>query len=181
MKVGIIFSGNTPHISIGSLEGVLLLLWGRTIHVISKNPNDDTIGTWLNFFIEQEHIGWRFDYRSNRVFAQETEKTVMETLLNRANQAIAQMKAIDLSQEFDALNILEPFVFGGLFARMDERHNPIFESKDRNQALAKMREELRIHLAPNEIESDEHLKTFVLQLPVEPIWVDHTSSEEKKR
>ncbi len=179
MKVSITFSGGTPHISIGGLEGVLLVLWGRTIHVISKDPTDDTLSTWIDFFIEQEGNGWRFDYRSNRVFVQEGENSVMGNLLTKANQAITQKRVMDLSQEFNALNILEPFVFGGLFARMSERHNPIYESEDHNLALAKMREELRIRLTLNEIESDEHLRNFVLQLPVQPIWVDHTSGEEK--
>src|ERR1041384_4303851 len=179
MKVDITFSGDTPQISVGGLEGVLLILWGRTIHVISKDPTDDTLSTWLDFFIEPEGNSWRFNYRSNRVFAQELESRVMENLLTKANQAIAQKKVMDLSNEFNALNDLEPYTFGGLFARMDERHNPIFKSKDRNEALTKMREELKIRLALDEIESDEHLRNFVLQIPVKAIWVDHTSSEEK--
>ncbi|MFT3894059.1 MAG: hypothetical protein QM730_20710 [Anaerolineales bacterium] len=183
MKASITFSDDMPKISIGGLDGVLMHLWGRTEHIFSKDPTDDTIATWFNFFIEQKVDGWSFNYRSNRVFSQDDENRVLENLLAKANQAIAHREAIDLSQEFNALNSIEPYRFGGLFTRMDDRHNPIFENKgdynkDYDDARAKLREELKVHLTPSEIGLDEHLRNFILQIPLETIWVDHTSTGE---
>jgi hypothetical protein len=184
MKASITFTGNIPKISIGGVDGVLMHLWGRTEHVFSKDPTDDTIATWFNFFVEQEDDDWSFNYRSNRVFSQDDENRVLENLLAKANQALADKKTMDLSQEFNALNSIEPYTLGGLFTQMDSRHNPIFENKgdyneSYNDARAKVREELKVRLTSSEIESDEHLRNFVLQIPREIIWVDHTSTEEQ--
>ena len=113
------------------------------------------------------------------MYSQDYENKVLENLLTKANHAIERKETVDLPKEFNELNKLEPYTFSGLFTQMDKRHNPIFESKDINQALTEMREKLKSRLTLNEIESDEHLRNFVLQVPLETIWVDDTSIHEQ--
>jgi len=180
MKIGITFTDDKPVMSIGGLEGIIMILWGRTEHTVSKNPMDDTISTSFRFFIMQEGNEWRFDYQSNCKYTRDEDRRVIDDLLAKANQAIIEKNATNLSHEFNALNDIEPYGFGGLFRQMNERHAPKFESgsyaQSYNEAVVKMRQELRNHLQLEEIESDEHLKSFVFQIPLETIWVDETSS-----
>ena len=176
MKVAITFSDGIPSLSVWSLQGTIMLLWGRTEHIVSKDPMNDTISTWFNFFIERKAGGWRFDYRSNCKYSRDEDQRILLNLLNKANQAIMQNQATDLSQEFNALNMIEPYSIGGLFSRMDERYEPVIDNKDYNRVMAEMREKLKSNITVDEIESDEHLKSFVFQIPLETIWVDETSN-----
>ena len=180
MRVGISFAGTIPVLSIGDLEGTILVLWGRTQHIVSKDPMNDTLSTWFNFFIEQEGNSWNFGYKSNCEHTLEEDRRVIDNLLGKANRAIVEKKATDLSDEFNALNSIEPYSFGGLFSLMDERHEPAFGNKDPNQMLVEIREKLRNGLTVVEIESDEHLKSFVFQNPLETIWVADSSGAERK-
>ena len=176
MKIGIRFSHNIPLMSIGSLEGTIMNLWGKTEYWVSKDPMNDTLSTWFSFFIVQQDNQWRFDYRSNCKYSRDEDQQILGDLLGKANRAIMQMEVADLSQEFNALNAREPYIFGGLFSRMNEHYYPIFESKDQSLIFAEMREKLRSSLTSNEIESDEHLKSFVFQTPLETIFVNDSSS-----
>lgn len=182
MKVSITFTDGKPVMSIGGLEGMLMILWGRTEHIVSRNPMDDTLSTTFRFFIAQEGNGWRFDYKSNCKYTHDEDRKVIDDLLAKANGAIIKKRTTDLSREFNALNNLEPYDFGGLFSQMNERRSPKFENdsyaESYNEAIAKMREELESRLTRNVIESDEHLNSFVFQIPLETICVDDTTEKE---
>lgn len=180
MKINITFQDNKPKLSIYGLEGVLLQLWGRTEHIVSKDPMADTISTWFSFFIEQADNNWKFSYKSNCDYIQEERKRVLRNLLDKANQAIVQKQPVDLSQEFDSLDqIVEPYTFGGLFAQMNERHVPVSANADLNLDIAEMREILKRSMTADELETDEHLKSFVFQIASEIIWVDETLTNDK--
>jgi hypothetical protein len=172
MKIGIRFSDTIPVMSIGSLEGIIMNLWGRAEYIVNNDPMNDTLSTWFRFFIVQEENEWKFDYRSNCQYSDEEGQQIFDNLLGKANQAIVHKKETDLSHEFNALNIREPYSFGGLFSQMNEHYYPGFESKDQNGIFSEMREKLRSSLTLDEIESDEHLKSFVFQTPLETIFVD---------
>ena len=177
MKIGITFSGNVPKITIYGLSGILLSLSGRTEIIVSKDPTVDTLAVWFHFFIEKIDNDWHFDYRSNCKYTSKEKIDILQNILDKANQAIAQKKAVDLSQEFHALNIVEPYSFGGLYSQMNERYGPVFANEEPNQDIEDMRETLKRTMTPIEIESDEHIKSFVLQIPLEIIWVDESSGK----
>ncbi len=180
MKINIVFKGNEPKFSIYGLEGVLLLLWGRTEHIVSKDPLADTLSTWFHFFIVESENSWKFSYESNCDYTQEARKRVLRDLLDKANQAITWKQPVDLSPEFNALDqIVEPYIFGGLFAGMNERHAPISAHADLNVDIAEMREILKRTMTTEELAVDEHLKNFVSQTSAETIWVDETSTDDK--
>lgn len=126
MKVEIVFVKGEPKMSIYGLEGIVVHLSGRTEYIVSKNPMADTLATWFNFFIEKCDQGWIFGYKSNCKYTRDDAKRILSDLVDKANKAIKEKQAIDLSQEFDALDQnVEPYVFGGLFAQMNERYAPV--------------------------------------------------------
>ena len=177
MKIGIAFSGNVPKITIYGLSGILLSLLGRIETIVSKDPTVDTLAVWFHFFIEQRDKGWQFDYRSNCKYTSKEKIEILQNILDKANRAIAQKKAADLSQEFHALNSMEPYSFGGLYSQMNELYGPVFSNRDPNQDIEDMREILKSSMTLNEIESDEHMKNFVLQNSLKIIRVDESSGK----
>jgi hypothetical protein len=176
MKVNLIFRDGEPRLAIYGLEGVIVSLYGRTVHVISKDPWEDDLSTSTYFFVEQQNHLWRFGSQSNCRYSQAAHNFIFNALLDKANQALAQAQPTDLSQEFTALNQIEPFCFGGLFPRMNEQHYPIFEHAGTNLDFDEMREKLKQSMTPEEIEADEDLQNFVYQIPVETILVDETAA-----
>jgi hypothetical protein len=180
MKVEIAFVNGEPKMSIYGLEGVVMHLYGRTEYIVSKDPMTDTLSTWFHFFIEKSNQSWTFGYKSNCEYTRDDAKRILRDLVNKANKAIKEKQSIDLSQEFNALdNNVEPYIFGGLFAQMNERYVPVSLYGDLNQDIAKMRETLRKGMTAEQLEADEHLKNFVYQIPSEIIWVDDTKTSTK--
>ena len=164
--------------SIGDLQGTVMRLSGRTEHIVSKDPINDTLSTWFQFSIVQEDYGWKFDYKSNCQFTREEDKKMIDDLLTKAKRAIIEKKVVDLSQEFNALDNIEPYNFDGLFRRVSDSDEP--EYRAWNQQLEEMRERLRNSLSSDEIESDKHLKSYVFQTPLETIWIDDNSGTQRK-
>ena len=180
MKVSITFTDDKPVMSIGGLHGTLMMLSGRTEHIVSKDPMNDTLSTWIHFSIVQEDNGWKFDYQSNCQYTREEDKRVIDDLLAKAKRAIIEKKTTDLSREFNALDNMQPYNFVGLYRRVNDHHEPFQEYHTWNQQLAEMRERLSSSLSPDEIESDKHLKSFVFQTPLETIWADLSSGTQRK-
>ncbi len=175
MKVEIVFVNDKPKMSIYGLEGVLLELDGRPEYIVRKDPQADTLAAWFKFFIERDGHNWSFGYKSNYSDNREKQKRILSELLDKANGAIKRRTSVDLSREFDAFNEeIEPFVFSGLFAQMNERYHPISLYEDLNQDIDQMRAFIKENVYPEQLEKDEHIYNFVNQIPVEIIWVDDT-------
>jgi hypothetical protein len=174
MKINIIYYEDEPKISWYQLKGVLLQLFGRTAHIISKDPMTDDLSCWYIFFIEQQNNNWRFGYKSNCKFTLEYDMLILNNLLDKANQALAQKCSMDLSQEFIALDRIEPYSFGGLFERMNASHQPDYDNQNPNRDLDSMREILRNNTKPEEVEADVRLKNFILGIPDEILFIDET-------
>jgi hypothetical protein len=155
MRITLTYTDDEPRFAVYGLEGKFVRLYGRTEYIVSNDPWAETIGTVLRFFIEWKDNGWEMGYRSNRQYTQDEHIRIMHNLLNKANQAIAQKQPTELSQEFTALDQIEPFAFGGLYRQMNEHYEPMYESWDH------MREKLRNSMTLKEIEGDDHLKNWL--------------------
>jgi hypothetical protein len=167
MRIELTFTDDQPLFAVYGLEGTFVRLYGRTEYSISKDPWAETIGTSLSFFIKWKDNRWEIGYKSNRQYTQEEHIRLIHTVLNKANQALAQKQPTELSQEFTALDQIEPFAFGGLYRQMNEHDEPMYESWDQ------MRERLRNSVTLKEIEADDHLKNW-LNGTNTTIWGDET-------